>query len=400
MKNILLTFLALFSLSAQSKIIVLDDHTEVDIREEADNLDKDYPTIFTDKYYANKGGAVYDISANSLTLMYQMDDAVLVGTHGGKALGYETGYAAEGHPYFLCDISDCGDAAKRKYVETDTFFSRWNDFSYERSPMNNFSGYGHVMIPAKNNKTEFGHTIAITNYSGEVLDFFDVESGYASNQGTVLRATTGITKEPEFKLMSSDHETYELKLKKWNSDIKRLLDVPLLLSSGEEINSVYPQGLAPALISDPYLNAQGILVHSVAILVVYSPASDVYGNTLIWGELQFSNGIAQFIEPLKVADLKNSPEGDRHINIHPGDLTDSTFYNAKDNTLEVARKHFDLNSNGNGITSTLYFEYFGDSTTGYRYRHNERGDYLIDSMDSGVRDYKVYFKHPNQCTVQ
>ncbi len=323
------------------------------------------PSILTDRYYSNFDGETYELVDNTLNLIYDLNDAVLVDINDEVAVGYtrENDYTLNAK-YFLCDIKECNQQALRIYLDGYEYFKGDNSFSSLAS-QNMFSGHGQLFLATKSQELDDEYLLSIMNDEGETLDSFN-EDLYSRNffgqYTNTLTATTGVTEEKSFKLMSASYGTftstygYHLKLMEWNPDLNKLIEVPVETVTGEDINEVYYKGLAPIGLSNPWLNDSGEKVYTA----VFSGMKDKHGSdSILWGDFSISDGSAKFLSALKTTTFYYSFAFGGFSGSYPIFQNENTFtFNGSTLLLnETPADSLSLTSNvflGSSLKSTIY----------------------------------------------
>jgi len=292
MKLKTLGLLVASAIGVSSHALTLDNRIEVD-------TNSTYPiTALSDEYYSNSIGHTYKIDGTSTELLYDLHDSTLLDIEGEKAIGYLTDVNHAGSNYFICKISDCNDASSRKFISNIDYLAT------EQSPLsrsiNMFSGYGNALVIGKTSATSDYYLASVIDDNGGVLATTSIRGSRFSFTGdelSTLTATTGITKEENFKFMTASHGTYDLLLREWDKSSGTLKNINIFLNDGVSINTKYSQyGVAPVSISNPFINASGETMYR-AVLAIMSSAT--LSNSFVWGDFKIENGVARFTDILK-----------------------------------------------------------------------------------------------------
>ena len=267
---------------------------------EVDTGNTSAPTLLTDKYYSNMLGETYQIINGELDILYDLDDSVLTHINNSIAMGYilDTNYS--GGNYFRCEIEKCNVISERSFINATDYFL-YDNASY-RSNLNYNSGFDNSLVIGRNSSSSENFSVSVLDSDEQTLDSFIVKGNTSPyiNTYQYLVSTTGITQEENFKLLSSSHGEYSVSFKQWNSDSQVLEDLSFQLNNGVDINTAYPNGLAPIAISNPVLDINGLITYKVVLAQVIDKNNDLSSiSNLLWGEVTVSDGVAKFSSEIK-----------------------------------------------------------------------------------------------------
>lgn len=300
MKKILILFLSYLILPSTYSF---DLNSYIEIDTGSDSL----PMVLTEKYYTNRLGEVYELTGTQMTLLYTLDQALIVDIEGESAVGYlsyPNYYEEEEKIFFLCEVSNCSDETKRTMLTGYGYF--WGDRSFSTEATRNmFSGTGRLVLASKHQLAASEYKISVLDLDGAELDSFYEELFSRTSWGQTSRyltATTGITKERDFKLLTASYGpltyAYDVELHVWNESNGLLEIIPIELPDGRDINLAYHKGLAPIAIGDPELDEFGDKVYKV----VFGGMEDKFGGKkVLWGKLKLEEGVAKLNDLLTEA---------------------------------------------------------------------------------------------------
>lgn len=270
---------------------------------EYENTNIGTPLVFKDGYYANSQGEVYKDLGSKLDLLYDLPDGSLIDLDGDIAIGYVSVADHQGGHFYFCSVENCMDESSRTYIESHDYMV------FDSLPSQNLSsGFGEYVIKSRLEGTT-DYTVSVVNSDGEILDGFIVKPRSNTYYITshVLTATTGITKERNFKLLTASHGEYLAKMKLWNSVNKNFEDLAIQTSNGSDINSVYQNGIAPIAIDGPNVDSFGNNSYRVVLASLSSKTDDNPTiNSIVWGDVKVENGNAEFLEEVNEISMPST----------------------------------------------------------------------------------------------
>lgn len=278
------------------------------------------PLLITDRFYSNRDGVVFEIKEGELVQLYDLNDSLIISINGNEALGYMKNINSEKGLYYRCNVSECSIENERQYFSEPDYFL-YNQTPALRSWQNMISGHGESIVVSKSSQNSEVFTFNIIGESGLILDSFDTEGVLVNSLNLPIRypvATTGITSEKEFKLLTSSHGSYSMIMKVWDDTNKRLVDRVIYDKNGNDLNASYPTGLAPIAISEPFYGASDTkykIAFASLVSLDSATVSQVFVSTVIVDS-----------EGARLQDVPTPAGAPTSYNIHGNLTTTPTFF--------------------------------------------------------------------------
>lgn len=332
------------------------------------------PTVLNEGYFSNDSGQVFKRDGSGYSQIYTMGGAALSATNGEYALGYITNTNHVGSNIFLCNIGECDNLESRKFIEGHDYYER-DSLPYLIGANGVFSSGGNAVVLSRASDSD-EYKLSSIDMTGNVLDSFLIKSKitYGNFGYNYVVGTTGITEEEDFKLLTVDHGEYRVKMKMWNSSSLEFEELNVVLSDGQDINSLYPSGIAPLAISNPIVSEQGDKIYTLVLAELAGDSTHKTLKTIMWGDITVDQNEAKFLSQLETATPESTVYLDNRLTPTFHSNNKLTFYNHTLDFSQKGEKALALSDHGSLIEERVYIT---SSTGEVALKGKYGGDYYI-----------------------
>lgn len=272
------------------------------------------PSFFSGEYFSNTLGEVYRYKDGAYNLLYTLDDGVLVHISEEISVGY---HMSENEGYhFICEVSKCNDKSERTILIDSTVFS--NDQPvYSYSGTHYIKSSNKIVVFSRDAEDDSDFKLNVYTLDGELVGMTIIPAyiwSFNGNTNYWYNSTSGASNQADFKILTSSPTQYGVKIKEWIDTDKNFIEHSIYTISGENINDIFPNGLAAIAIGNPEINNKGKLIHKIILGRVTVSGSNKFDD-FIWGEIERSVDGYRFIEDIKIS---KTPSGNEFFLIFQG----------------------------------------------------------------------------------